>query len=421
MKRNFFNAFCFGDHERASPKDYDPLMNHERLSWAVHSASCQHIGNFQIYYHMTLVQFEALYEMVKGSIETCKIKGSNATTMGPVEGKVKFACTLRILYGEKIKSLAQIFHVSIASVKLAFKNGVDAIVNCSDLDFGGSANLQQCVTRAEGFRHRSNYPGIFAHCVSCIDGLAVRITSPKGALNQRAFYSGHKKFYCLNLQAACDSNAMFTNVSLNCPGSCNDLLAFKNSQMSVDFSQLPKPYWVAGDNAYPDSDYLLTPFPSAFASSPEDNFNFYFSQLRITIERAFGILVTLFGILQSAIKTKIPFTVKTVHACMRVHNFRIRAGCQPPRRSACISYADPDLDCTDLLMADPRFSTDPVATTNRLIVAEVHREFFDTSTLRREAMRDTLFEAGGVRPVSNVAQRARVLLEEQLYANPLIL
>ena len=72
-------------------------------------------------------------------------------------------------------------------------------------------------------------------------------------------------------------------------------------------------------------------------------------------------------------------------------------------------------------MADPRFSTDPVATTNRLIVAEVHREFFDTSTLRREAMRDTLFEAGGVRPVSNVAQRARVLLQEQLYANPLLI
>lgn len=121
MKRNLFNAFCFGDRERASPKDYDPQMNHERLSWAVHSASCQHIGNFHIYYHMTLVQFEAHYEMVKGSIETCKIKGSNATAMGPVEGKVKFACTLRILYGEKIKSLAQIFHVSVASVKLAFK------------------------------------------------------------------------------------------------------------------------------------------------------------------------------------------------------------------------------------------------------------------------------------------------------------
>jgi hypothetical protein len=128
-------------------------------------------------------------------------------------------------------------------------------------------------------------------------------------------------------------------------------------------------------------------------------------------------MVTLFGILQSAIKTKIPFTVQIVQACMRVHNFRIAAGCQPPRRSSCINYADPDMQCTDLLMADPRFETDPVASTPRLIVLEVEQHF-DTNTLRREAICDVLREAGGERPVGNVVQRERELQRQMLYANP---
>ena len=420
MKRNSLLDTLFGTPKkmRASPKDYDPQMNYERLSWEAHAASCQHIGNFNTYYHMSQMQFETLYSIVSAALDRCPIKAKNATPMGPVEGKVKFACTLRILFGEKIKSLAQIFHISIATVKLAFKDGVCAIVDAQTLNFGGAASLEQCKTRARGFQRRSNYPDIFTHCVSCVDGLAVRVSCPKDEVNQRAYYSGHKKFYSLNLQAACDSNCMFTHFSLNCPGSANDLLAYRKSQMSVDFATLPKPYWIAGDNAYPDGDHLMTPFPAAFPSSPQDSFNFYLSQLRITIERAFGIMVTLFGILQSAIKTKIPFTVKIVQACMRVHNYRIAAGCQPPRRSACINYADPDFQSADLLMADPRFTTDPVASTPRLMVVEVEQHF-DICTLRREALCDTLRDAGGERPVGNVAQQQRALQREMMYADPL--
>jgi hypothetical protein len=155
---------------RASPKDYDPNMNQQRLSWDVHAASCEHIGNFKTYYHMSQLQFETLYVMVGATLERCPIKAKNGTPMGPVEGKVKFACTLRILYGEKMKRLAQIFHISIASVKLAFKNGVAAIILSPTLNFGGAATLEQCKTRSHGFLRRSNYPEIFAHCVSAVDG-----------------------------------------------------------------------------------------------------------------------------------------------------------------------------------------------------------------------------------------------------------
>jgi hypothetical protein len=125
--------------------------------------------------------------------------------------------------------------------------------------------------------------------------------------------------------------------------------------MSVDFTMLPKPYWIAGDNAYPDGDHLMTPFLSAFPSSPENSFNSYLSQLRIT-----GLT----------------------------------------------------------MMADPRFETEPVAATPRLLATEVQRAF-ETTTLRRESLCDILQEAGGQRPVASVAQRARALQQELAYANPL--
>ena len=61
MKRSFLETlFEAPPTSRASPKDYDPKMQHERLSWAVHSASCQHVGNFNTYYHMSLEQFEGI-------------------------------------------------------------------------------------------------------------------------------------------------------------------------------------------------------------------------------------------------------------------------------------------------------------------------------------------------------------------------
>ena len=110
MKRSFLETlFEAPPTSRASRKDYDPKMQHERLSWAVHSASCQHVGNFNTYYHMSLEQFEVLYAIVGSVLERCAIKASNATRMGPVEGRVKFACTLRILFGEKIKKFGTDF------------------------------------------------------------------------------------------------------------------------------------------------------------------------------------------------------------------------------------------------------------------------------------------------------------------------
>ena len=80
MKRSYVLDCLFGAPAkmRASPKDYDPNMNQERLSWEVHAASCEHIGNFNTYYHMSQLQFETMYAMVGATLERCPIKAKNS-------------------------------------------------------------------------------------------------------------------------------------------------------------------------------------------------------------------------------------------------------------------------------------------------------------------------------------------------------
>jgi len=80
-------------------------------------------------------------------------------------------------------------------------------------------------------------------------------------------------------------------VSIKCPGSVNDNLAFSVSGMyrwlaadglasltrEVAFSRfgLPNGFWLAGDNAYTCSDSLVVPFPGTDLSPDCDALNFY--------------------------------------------------------------------------------------------------------------------------------------------------
>jgi len=142
------------------------------MLWSAHSASCLYLETFESFYHMKFVDFEDLYEMMRlkedpragnraifirmiwATINNTGIAG-NASKMGAIEGKVKLAICLRILYGENPKSLCQVFRVCRSSVVHAFHLFLDAIGNCDKLDFG-----VKCPTTQElqvGYLHAHIY------------------------------------------------------------------------------------------------------------------------------------------------------------------------------------------------------------------------------------------------------------------------
>eukprot|EP00121_Abeoforma_whisleri_P014328 Awhi_evm1s13215 len=56
-------------------------------------------------------------------------------------------------------------------------------------------------------------------------------------------------------------------------------------------------YYLVGNAAYGCEETMLTPYQGTNLEPYQNSFNFHLSQIRITIERAFGVFVRRFGIL----------------------------------------------------------------------------------------------------------------------------
>lgn len=125
-------------------------------------------------------------------------------------------------------------------------------------------------------------------------------------------------------------------------GSTHDSSAWKRSSLYQRLSKrggLPWGYWIAGDEAYANLDWLLTPYSASGAGSYltrvyKDSFNFHHSSQRITVECAFGILVKRWGIFWRPIEVQLPCVKKVVGACLSLHN--ICVDCHESERLASI-------------------------------------------------------------------------------------
>jgi hypothetical protein len=141
------------------------------------------------------------------------------------------------------------------------------------------------------------------------------------------YFSGYKKSFGINVQAICDADLRFLIVTTSCPGSVNDYFAFTHDQKLMDrLSRIPFPYYILGDPAYPLLPWLITPFSDFVGNREKDAFNFFHSQSRIVIERAFGLLVAKWGILWRPLRFNMLHCNRIVHACVRLHNFLIDQG-----------------------------------------------------------------------------------------------
>jgi len=81
-------------------------------------------------------------------------------------------------------------------------------------------------------------------------------------------------------------------------------------------------FTLVGDNAYVKKPYVATPLKGVRAGY-EDGYNFYLSQLRITIERVFGMLVHRWSILRAPLTIPIPKVAPMMESLIRLHNYCI--------------------------------------------------------------------------------------------------
>ena len=147
-------------------------------------------------------------------------------------------------------------------------------------------------------------------------------------IGARSFHCYRKDKYGLLLMAGCDHKCRFRWADISHPGSTSDYTAFVTSQLGIDLMDpdqeiVAEDHTMVGDNAFVETPTMAISLPGKFLSQHQDAYNFYLSQVRITIERAFGILVHRFGILRSPMNVSIKKIPAIVMCLMRLHNYYI--------------------------------------------------------------------------------------------------
>ena len=150
-----------------------------------------------------------------------------------------------------------------------------------------------------------------------------RILSP-----QSNFRCHRKDKYGLNLQAICDHNLKFIWAEMKWPAATSNYMAWVTTSLNlsleknIDTKIILDGHTLVGDCAYVKSPFMATPL-KGIRSGHEDAYNFYLSQLRITIERAFGVLVHRWAILRAPLIIPLAKVGPLVEALLRLHNFCI--------------------------------------------------------------------------------------------------
>ena len=168
------------------------------------------------------------------------------------------------------------------------------------------------------------------------DGLAIEIAQPTVSdLSNRplSVFRNRKGFWAIIAQGFCDAYTRFGVFDVKWPGGTNDIIAYQMTDIYKRATDNLFPPWATFvlDEAYSSCGGMhLTPFSfNQLRRAKETNelqyrkmlaFNNVLSSQRITIERAFGILVRRWGILWRPIAFNLAKAATIARVCAMLHN-----------------------------------------------------------------------------------------------------
>ena len=253
------------------------------------------------------------------------------STGGFVSGDIKVALTLRLLDGGTSMDLDLIFEVFDGHARKIFMDVLDNwFLDDILVKINGSEYLddeESMMDVARDFSIGSN--GILSGCIGAVDGWVVKIIKPqkkRDMVSNAGSYYSRKGYYGLNVQVVVDKNKKVLYRSIISRGAEHDSPAFQKSNLHKKllskwryFSQ--KGLYLIGDSAYALRSFLLTPFDNAVHGQPEDDYNFFHSSSRISVECTFGEVDLRWGILWKPLNLSLKNNIKVIDACLRMHNF----------------------------------------------------------------------------------------------------
>jgi hypothetical protein len=307
-----------------SPLRRQPRMVRERVDWAEHVARLEQesTSNFFCNYRMSVKTFSRLNALLEPRLR----QNTYNPAVPAMTSTVMLHCLLRYLAGGQYHDIRQTVGISGRSFYRAIHLTLDAILACEDLEIKLPRTDNEINSAASEFKAMSTH-GIIAGCVAALDGWLPKIKTPsqEEAGNVRAFYSGHYARMGLNVQLACNSKGQFVFLSVAAPGGTNDVAAFRRTELPAYVESLPLGKYIIADNAYMCTEHMLTPFSGSQRNNPEnDAWNFYCSQVRITIERAIGMMTQRWQIFERSLKCSLATASKIIQVAARLHNYVIK-------------------------------------------------------------------------------------------------
>lgn len=153
-------------------------------------------------------------------------KHKDGAVNGVIPTSTRLSCALRYFAGGSARDIALVHGVSHTEVFNSVWRVVDAVNNCSELDFRFLESHEEQKKIATGFFGKSKAG--FKGCCGAIDGMLVWIEKPSekecksAGCGSLKFLCGRKGKFGLNLQGVCDADSRFLDVSISHPGSTSD-------------------------------------------------------------------------------------------------------------------------------------------------------------------------------------------------------
>ncbi|XP_069616315.1 uncharacterized protein [Ranitomeya imitator] len=239
--------------------------------------------------------------------------------------------TLRFLAtGGSLSSLHFQYRLGISTMSGIVADTCRALWNVLRDDFIPLPTLDMWLEIAEKFWSVCDFP----NCLGAVDGKHIRIIKP--ARTGSKFFN-YKKYFSVVLMAIADADCRFIAVDIGAFGRGNDSQTFKNSDMGrhvygknfnfplpqplPNTQGPPMPFVMVGDEAFQMCENLLKPYSSRDLNHTRRIFNYRLTRARRTVECSFGILVSKWRILPSAINLKVETVDEVVKACVVLHDY----------------------------------------------------------------------------------------------------
>ena len=245
------------------------------------------------HFRVTRETFEYLCDLVRVDLQKQHTRFRSPVS---VEERVGLALW-RLATGNSYRSCGLQFGLGKSTAKSICSEFEQAVFTLKDRFIKFPLTIQEIRNKMEEFEESYGIPQI----MGAIDGCHIEINAPP---DNHEDYFNRKQHYSVNLQGIVDSNLKFIHATVGYPGSIHDARVLRLSglyELAENEQILSGPTCningtevrplLAGDSAYPLTNWLVKPYPDRGRLTPEQRkFNIKFSALRSVVERAFGTL-----------------------------------------------------------------------------------------------------------------------------------